>query len=203
MKKINVIILISILLFFPKCSSIKNSLKQNGGTNGAIANAILDFSETSPLFKKDSVFVLSIESPFKTFLRKKNTILRDTIIYQDIIAINILGVSKKFLSMEGVSSMAIKEINYKQKVPSHYKIVKGKLFYWYDNNSPITEDIFNILNRYNLITNNIEEAHYYSVDDTKKGVDYYFCKNNILKFKKITNNIASGHYKPPRFKCKK
>jgi len=41
----------------------------------------------------------------------------------------------------------------------------------------------------------------YLVDDKKKGTDYYFCRSNIRKFKKVRTSIAIGYFKRTNLKC--
>ena len=38
-------------------------------------------------------------------------------------------------------------------------------------------------------------------NDSDKGADYYFCKNNLSKYKRVVTNIGLGYYKPPKLKC--
>jgi hypothetical protein len=40
-----------------------------------------------------------------------------------------------------------------------------------------------------------------TIDDAKKGADYYFCKQNYHVYKKIITRIALGYYKAPELKC--
>lgn len=55
MKK-SVFILVAVLVVFGSCSSSKKVSRENSTQNDPIQMAILDFSKTSKLCKKDSVF---------------------------------------------------------------------------------------------------------------------------------------------------
>ena len=39
------------------------------------------------------------------------------------------------------------------------------------------------------------------VDDSKKGIDYFICKNNFLKYKKVTTNNAFDYSDIPNVNC--
>ncbi len=57
-----------------------------------------------------------------------------------------------------------------------------------------------ILWKYNCLQTDLTVPEF-SNDDNQKGVDYYFRKNDVSKYKRIITNIGMGYYEPPRLKC--
>ncbi len=88
----------------------------------------------------------------------------------------------------------------KGKLPSRYVIEDGKLFYWWDDQYPVTEEMLAILWKYNLLQKDLIIPEF-STDDSQKGADYYFCKNNLSKYKRVITSKGIGYYKPPKLKC--
>jgi hypothetical protein len=152
----------------------------NGEQNEAIQNAILDFIYTEKkILKYDKVFSISTKED------------------KDNISVSILGISTPI-------SLIIEEdgsYNY-CLFPTMLIETNGKLFLGYDETKNVTDTIINTLYRYNLIDTMSVYTVTMIIDDTKKGVDYYFCKNNLSKYKKVITNKAMGYYKPPKLKCK-
>jgi len=157
-------------------------LVPQGNQNDAIGNAIIDFLHTERLSKEDSVFSVSIDT-----------------VSNEILGINILGYEDKLV------------IHTKNKIgtnhpyfPTNYFERDGKLFYWYDSTNSITDELLNTLSRYNKIDSTYVKGTYelnVVFDDSKKGVDYYFCKNDLTRFKKVRTTIAMGYYDPPKLNC--
>jgi hypothetical protein len=164
------------------CSPFKDNLIQSGDKNDAIKNAILDFSNTSRLYKKSTVFYVQVIN-----LNKDK-----------------LGIS---ISKSGVKILltAKTKVGSKGYAPSQYIEKKGKLFFWRDDNYPLSEDALNIFTKYKITQSDeggliVFPDH--EIDDSQKGVHYYFCRNNLLNYKKVTTNIGMGYYDPPRLNCR-
>ncbi len=69
------------------------------------------------------------------------------------------------------------------------------------SNFTVTEEIIAVLWSYDLLqTYSIIPD--FSIDDTQKGADYYLCKNDLSKYKRVITNIGLGYYKPPVLRCK-
>ena len=98
--------------------------------------------------------------------------------------------------------------------PNNYLIIGDKVFLWRDDVKPLNVEILNLLEDYGLlnsINSNYEseiilneeydEKNLIIVDDKLKGFHYYFCKNNINKYRKVKTNIAVGYYAPPKINC--
>ena len=167
--------------------------------DAAIHNAILDFSKKINLFTKDVAFYVNFEDSVfyeATLVRvyEKNYTheWKRGELYDGIASVEIMGVlgSKLYYSEES-----------KGRLPSRYVIKKGKLFYWYDDNYPVTDEMIAVLWKYDLL----EEDYVISIEsmsESKKSAHYYFCKNNMSKYKKIKPKYGLGFYNPPKVKCK-
>ena len=173
---------ILIIVLFSSCSSWKTKLRTTNEQNEAVYIAVQDFLHTSKLCKQDTVFSVYIKS------------LND-----QILGISIIGTSDKlYPTLEN-------KIGTNEKYfPTRFFEENNKLFIWYDSTYYLTDELVNKLSKYNRIdsinVNGIIELRG-SIDDSKKGVDYYICKNNILRYKKVTTRTAMGWYKPPKVIC--
>lgn len=202
--KVNYLFLFGFLLLFEGCGTFKKGFVQIGGKEEVAQNAILDFSNTSKLYKKDTVFSVRVHNPLF------NMILEDTADgnekwvqgepFQEIVAVSIGANYNKILIEENVK-VGEKGV----KMPTRYIERDGKLFYWRDNNYPLTQEMLAVLKRYNLLVKNdmdgIIEFYDFEVNDAQKGVDYFFCEKDLTKFKKRTTNKGIGYYEPPSLEC--
>ncbi|WP_455584677.1 hypothetical protein [Bacteroides sp.] len=202
MKKQKLIYLLALLFVFG-CSSPQKSMitTRENLRETAIHNAIGDFSSNCRLFKEDSVFSVN----FKDSVFHKSTLVQvDKRIYGD----KRTHEWKRGALCDGIVGVEIGASDYlfyyseetKETLPSRYVIKDGKLFYWWDGSCPVTEEIITILYKYNRLQTNLIIPEF-SNDDNQKGVDYYFCKNNVSKYKRIITNIGMGYYEPPKLKC--
>jgi len=174
---------LAIIFLFGSCSSWKNILIAEGNYNTAVQNAVHDFLNTSIHSKEGNVFSVDVES-----------------VNNDIIRITILNDQDKL-----VPTPENRKGTNKPYFPTNYIEQEEKLFYWYDSTAVISDELIWILSRYNHIdsinVNEIVEIRGV-FDDSKKAVEYYFCKNNLLKYKKNVTRIGRGNYEPPKIKCK-
>ena len=83
--------------------------------------------------------------------------------------------------------------------------IDGKMFFWYDEEKSTTDTIINTLYRHNFVDTMIVNAYIPDriINDAKRGVVYYFCKNDLINYKKTGSNTLTKSYKPPRLRCKK
>ena len=166
----------------------------------AIYEAITDFADNCRLFKQDSIFYITTLDTLKHYTLQRNQGTLEWIcdsIYANLFVINIIpSINKLFYFPDAV-------VGSKGKLPSRYVIVKGKLFYWYDNDYPLTEEMLFVLKGYDALTDMIYDGMLpeYSIDDAQKGAHYYFCRNNLSKYKRVVTNIATGYYRPPKLNC--
>lgn len=203
MKNAIMTVYISTFLLFLSCFSIKKSTTLLGPNlhEQAIDMAIRDFSTKCKLFKKDSVFSVNLED---SVFYKVSLVQDNQGTYND-------GRTHQWERedlLDGIMSVGIASSYYqyyyseetKRKLPTRYVIKDGKLFYWWDENSAVTEEIIAVLWRYNVLQNDCIIPEF-SSNDSQKGAHYYFCKNDLSKYKRVLTNIGLGFYKPPQLKC--
>lgn len=198
-----IIIFLSALLLLIGCSSMKKTGTPIGVNlqEVAINIAIQNFSTKCNLFKKDSVFCVSFED---SIFSEPILIQVDREKYKD----RRTHQWGKGNFLDGIVSVEIVVDYYQQyyseetkdKLPTRYVIRDGKLFFWRDDNYPVTEEIIAILWRYNVLQKDCIIPDF-SSDDSQKGAHYYFCKNDLSKYKRVVTNIGLGYYKPPKLKC--
>ena len=184
---------IIILAFLvSSCSSWKKGMVTEGNKNDAILNAILDFTHSEKLLKQDSVFFIYAEDPLYSYKRlydgKYSYQWVPDIPYENIIKVSISGDSEN-------TYIEKKELSEYDRIPSRYFIFKEKLFLWYDENQPLTQELIDALKQFNLLKNDDEAV--LVIDHSKKTAQYYFCKNNLTQYKRKISNITSI----PRLKC--
>jgi hypothetical protein len=198
------IIYLSALAVIFSCSSLKKSITTTNENlqETAIHNAILDFSTNCSLFKKDSVFTVNFsDSVFskgifvqvdeRTYKDGRTHEWKRGSLYNGIVAVGIITSDYQYYYSEET----------KAKLPSRYIIKNGKLFYWWDDNYSVTEEIITVLWKYNLLQTDLIIPEF-SIDDSQKGADYYFCKSDLSKYKRVITNIGLGYYEPPKLNCK-
>ena len=211
--KNNIIFLLIALLFFG-CSTVKEKMVQTGKNprEAAIHNAILDFSSSCRLYKHDSIFSVSFKD--SVFLWNRNYETGEWYIdkfYEDIVFVGIsvhricaeceeygLKFNDRFLYTAETT------IGSKGTLPSRHIEKDGKLFYWWDNDYPLTKEMLTILWKYDLLFDDTKGLlggfPQFSIDDSQKVAHYYFCKNDLSKYKRVVTN--KGYYKPPKLKCR-
>jgi hypothetical protein len=179
--------LILLLVLLMGCQSsfkrltFKKELISIGGRNEYIENAILDFSNTSRLYRMDTVFSVKTGD-----------------VNKEILVVRIGKNNMKLLITKNT------KIGTKGELPSIYIEKNGKLFFWWDDDYPLTEKTLEIFHKYNLLQDDeggIIKIPDFVNDDGKKAAHYYFCKNDLTKYKKIITNKGIGYYKPPKLNC--
>jgi hypothetical protein len=170
------------IFLFGSCSSLKDVMVAEGDHNDAVQNAIHDFLNTVKFNKKDRVFAVSIKDINDEILgvsisRDVNTLL---VITEDSVEFSYHGF------------------------PTRYFEQGGKLFYWDDSTKNVTDDLIATFTRYDLVDTMIVNIYIPEriIEHSIKGVDYYFCKDDLLKYKKVITRKAMGLYDPPKPKCK-
>lgn len=195
---------LSSLFLICACGGFKKGLVQIGGQEQAARNAILDFSSTSGFYKTDSVFSVKIHEPlYRMVLEDTNDgngkwVEGDP--YIGVIAVSISVDYDKMLLTDSV------EVGKKGvTMPTRYLEKDGKLFYWWDDSYPLTQETLTVFEKYNLVAENnldgVIEFYDYTIDDAQKGIDYYFCGNDLTKYKKVTTNKGIGFYDAPLPNC--
>lgn len=131
-----------------------------------IKNAVIDFCNTSSLANKDKTFYIN----YKEY-------------GSGITGVSILGDINKIYVLNGVPQSS---------VPEQYFEYNNKLFYWYDDKKTKNPAIIKKLSEYKVIDNvtSINEDMGYIRDEEKKGINYFFCKDNLLIYKKEKTSKA-------------
>ena len=177
-------LLIITIVIIESCSSFKPQLKSNGDKETIINNAIIDFSKTKKLYKRDTVFSVKV-------LELTNN--------NDILVVRIIKNNTKVLITDDIT------VGSKGgKVPTRYIEKEGKLFFWWDDDYALTEEALKVFSKYNLLQDN--EGGWvkfpdFTIDDAQKAAHYYFCKENLTKYKKVVTNKGIGYYDPPKVNC--
>jgi hypothetical protein len=196
-----------VIILFESCISFKETsfrkmTIQTDDKNKVIEFAIQNFSKNCRLYKTDTVFsVCFIDTLHRLVLKKlddRNYKWVRGEIYEGIVAVCIVGTYNSFLLTKDT------KIGSKGTLPSRFIEKDKKLFYWWDDDYPLTEKTLEIFHKYNLLQDDeggIIKIPDFITDDSKKGVDYYFCKNDLTKYKKVITNKGIGYYKPPKLNC--
>lgn len=183
MKMNRFLIIPVVLALFVKCASFKTGLIQTGGIDEMIQNAILDFSNTTKLYKKGTVFSVSVLE----------------IVDKDPLVVRI-GENSMNLLLTKEAKIGSKG----GKLPTRFIEKEGKLFFWQDDDYPLTEEALTVYERYNLLQDDeggIITVPDFAINDAQKAAHYYFCKNDISEYKRVVTNIGVGYYDPPNLDC--
>jgi hypothetical protein len=89
-------------------------------------------------------------------------------------------------------------------LPSRFIEIDAKLFYLYDEDYSLTEETLEVLRKYGRLRDDPDGTLYLDnpTNDSKKGMHYYFCKQDLANYKKVKSAIGIGYYEPPKLKCK-
>lgn len=201
MKAITVFVIIVTLSM--SCASYKNNLIRSGESIHAIENAIRDFSNKGKSYKRNAVFTLMVADTFyKMILEKvgqRDYKWKKGIMYQEIIGVSIIPYPHPFLFRANV------EIEKNGHLPTRYIEKDGKLFYWWDPHYPLTEETLAVYRKYNLLKDDeggLIKFLDIQTDHDTKSAHYYFCRNDLSKYKRIDTNTGMGYYDPPKGICK-
>lgn len=200
------ILIIILSLFISSCKEYKVELQTGKkGVNLARTNIILDFANHR------------YKTP-KYYLKKRNGKPFDVFhVYTHV------GNKKSYIftispENDGYITLGINDTLGKVPAsyfPNKFIVINGKLFLWKDNKTPLSKEILQVLNKYKVLDSTDIKEHYgmlppgfkdtrlIILDDGLKGADYFVCKNNIRKFRRIYTNRAFGYYKNPKIKCRK
>ena len=121
------------------CISFKKQLANYGSQDQAIMNAIADFSNTSKLYKKDSVFrVTFYDTLYQKALLKvtdRNYKWVNDKPYKKLTAVSIFGSGGKIYFKTDST-----EIGSNVNGPSRYVEIDNNLFVWHDDKNPINKE---------------------------------------------------------------
>ncbi len=201
-KTIRLLLIIITIAAVCGCRSYKESLVTSfDDKEKAIQNAILDFSHTErKLYNQDNVFIIRLADTAVQYGSRKDLdeIYRPIEISRDehLLAITLSGVRFKYpLTSETIPGN-------EAKIPSRFIEDKGKLFLWYDDSKTITEELITVYKKYNLFEPaEVGQFLEFASDDAKKAISYYFCRNNLFKYKKQVSNVAREYLEIPKLNC--
>ena len=183
------------------CASFRDELSAAGGKEEAIKNAISDFSRTTRLYKTDTFFSVSFKEVFYEIedqqIDKHNSKGVEGKRYPNISTVRISGTRPVIVLGENAKIGSIGGA-----IPTRVLEKSGKLFYWDDDNYPLTDEAIAIYKKYNVISKDPYDVFDMVINDAKKGVHYYFCRDNLLNYKKVVTNVGLGYYTPPMINCK-
>jgi hypothetical protein len=163
------------------CSGWKKTLISQGDKDDAIKNAITDFLHSRKYAKRDSIFSVRIVN----------------------LGENIIGVSL-FGQINKLKIYTKNEVDYSyDNFPSDYLVQNGKLFFWRDSTKKASDKLINMMSKMKLIDTVIVGKFGFNsqTDDSKKGVDYYFCKSNLKIYRRVYTTYAMGYYDAPKIDC--
>ncbi len=99
------------------------------------------------------------------------------------------------------------------RVPTRHIIRDGKLFYWHDPDYGLTEEMIQVLHRFNIVdsvgfadlfaTQDERIDGYHLIEEkSKRGTHYYFCENDPSNYKRVITSTSIGWYRPPTIRCR-
>lgn len=165
------------------CAVNKSIMQEYGDFNTALENAISDFQKTR-LNKKHNVFSVDFKE-----------------VNESVIGISILPVDYTYY-------ITLIDTIGSTRLPTKHVVKEGKLFYWYDSDYGLTKALVDDFHQFNLI-DSVDHADLVALlglgtyfDDGAKGIHYYFCKNDLTKYKRVISKWAIEEYPPPKLRCK-
>lgn len=182
--KIYILLIISVL----SCNSYKKNIIKIGNQNDAIENAIYDFSNTEK-GEVNKVYKIRIDNESSDLY--------------------------KFVVRNEINVYTYKRIKIGDKVsgfPSRFIEVKNRLYVWEDSTQILNKDIFEKLQKYKVLDSTIykiqnkelpqNKTPLIMTDESKKYLNYFFCKKDISKFKKIKTSKYLSVSDYPFVNCK-
>lgn len=194
------------LIYQLMCLLLFTTPMEKSGTLGkeiAISKSIEDFCQSERMFQIESVFWVEYYDSIGRMEREKIDSLNykwvRNKVFEDKVAVSIApNYNEKLLLPE----YKIGEIV--EGLPSRYALIDGKLFYWYDSNYPLTEEMLQLLEHFNLIQrpeDSLTEVRTITVPTCNYALHYYYCRNNLSKFVKTSSKIAIQYYNIPLLNC--
>ena len=118
--------------------------------------------------------------------------------YAEIVTVSIIGDEYIFSLTKDIKP------GIKGRLPSRFIEIDGKLIYWDDDDYPLTQETLDVLYKYGRLRDDPEGILYLDnpTNDSKKGMHYYFCKQDLATYKKVKSAIGIGYYDMPTFGCK-
>lgn len=206
MRPIRPLILLAIILLLGECSTVKkrSDVPHHRGRD-IIRTAINDFTSKERSLKRSSdVFSVVVhDSIYRMVLEETTEGVEKWLVgkfYPDLIAVDIIAYGGKFIYSD--SLFQSKKLN---GLPNRYLEVSGKLFYWTDGLEHPTQEVVDVLSKYDLLVSHdldgITDFYNTPISDDQKGVHYYYCRDKSTLFKKVVTDRALGYYEVPKTPC--
>lgn len=172
--KLNVRIKSLVFFLVLSCNSYQKSMMKEGNINNAIENLVIDFSQK----EKNK-----INTVYKIRIDKKT---------HDLYKFNIGSEDKVY--MYARVSIGSKAIGF----PSKFLEVNKRLYIWEDSTQVVSKEIIEKLHEYKVLDSTLykidmgqlpqDKTPVFTTDESKKNLNYFFCKKDISKFEKIKTN---------------
>jgi hypothetical protein len=175
--------IILMLVLLGGCISVKKGLVQKGGIDDAIQNAILDFSNTTNLYKKNTVFSVSVFE----------------VANKDLIVVRI-GINRMKLILTAKAKVGSLDSN----LPTRFIEKDDKLIFWWDDKYPLTEETLDVYEKYNILQDDeggVITVPEFVVNGSQKAAHYYFCKKDLTNYNRVITSKGIGYYDPPKLNC--
>ncbi|RNC85964.1 MAG: hypothetical protein ED557_04135 [Balneola sp.] len=180
-------LMICLLVFGCTCTTTKPfeaELIRDGGKEEAIANAILDFSNTAKKYNDYEIFSINIK-----YLNNYDGLMLV------LIRENYTYLLKTRESVPG---------NTKSRLPTRFIDKDDKLFFWWDDDYPLTAEALAVYEKYDILQDDENGMitlpdKDYEVKFSDTEVRYFFCKNDLTKYKKVVTD--EGFINRPKLNC--
>lgn len=175
---------ICLLIFcLSSCKSIKKTSVTLEKQADLIQLAISDFSKGWCIFKRKSIYAINTRPAANN---------------PNVSIVSIGENNTKLLLTSKV------KVGSKGTIPSRYFEKNGDLFYWRDDNYPLTDETLAIFRKYNLLQDDLGGEILIpdnTLDEKRKFSIYYFCKNNPNIYKKLITNKGRFYDQAPNISC--
>lgn len=200
--KIILPILVFTIIFFNNCASYKNKLHVGtGDIEQARMNVIIDFVYT---YKTPKRYLKEEGRSFNVFSFVREKYLDDGIYLFSILP-NNESISLRIEDKVGEVPRGY--------FPNRYIVADQKLFLWNDGETPLQEGLLETMNKFGvldsidvkmelgLLPDDFVDTRMIKIDDRLESYNYFICKSDISKFKKVVTFKAFGNYKLPKLDC--
>lgn len=153
-------------------------MNSSNSSDAIIETTIEDFSKTSDYYEANSVFAINKRPLLQLVtdsVNKNNYKIINGQPYQGLISVNVEVNDQKFAE-NSESKVGSKGT----ELPTRYMVKDNKLFFWWDSDFEFTQDTFDTLKTYNLIGDSSNST----TEGKNRGLQYYYCENDINKFTK-------------------
>lgn len=180
MKKIIWVLLVSVIY---SCKSSKNLSANNFIENKYISIAVNDFLKKTKSSKKHPVFIVSVSDSIGA--------------EGELVGVAIGEFNYKLNLSDGLTSGG------NNGIKVGFKEIDGNLFFWRSSTYSDYDSSISIFKKFNVLmtADEVNSGMSPGSFSWNKGTHYYFCKNNVTKFKRLKSRKGIGYYQAPLIKC--